>query len=201
MVDSDRLLRCHPLKKSLFVNKHPLTDSNNASIAPADSKRLLFAGRYLKKCPVSNERIRIIEADGDTTIQYFSFRKGETTVRTFTPLQFLAELSQHIPDTWEQTSRFLGAYSARSRGAAQARQSCNPVSEIPEPKHKPSANWARLMKKVFELDPLLCPKCGSSMKIKAFISDSHEIKRILENLDIPPQQSPPRLRFSMPLAA
>jgi len=57
------------------------------------------------------------------------------------------------------------------------------------------------MKKVFELDPLLCPKCGGSMKIKAFIPDHHEITRLAANLNIPPQQAPPRLRFTLPLAA
>jgi len=35
------------------------------------------------------------------------------------------------------------------------------------------------LKKVYEIDPLQCPKCGGSMKIKAFIHDPEEISRIL----------------------
>jgi hypothetical protein len=81
-------------------------------IAPSDTKRLLFSARYLKKCPVSNERLAIIENNGDTTIEYYAYKNGTKTVRKFTPLEFLADLQQHIPDTWEQTTRFLGAYSA-----------------------------------------------------------------------------------------
>jgi len=57
------------------------------------------------------------------------------------------------------------------------------------------------MKKVFELDPLRCPKCGGSMRIKAFITDHHEIKRLTANLNLPPQRAPPPLRFTLPIAA
>jgi len=75
------------------------------------------------------------------------------------------------------------------------------ILPLPEPIQKPSANWARLMKKVFDFDPLICPKCGSSMRIKAFISDSKEIARITKNLGIPDQRAPPKLKYLTPLAA
>lgn len=168
-----------------------------------DQKRLLFAARYLKKCPLSNERLKIVELSGeDSYIEYASFKHGEKSVRTFTPLQFLAEVSQHIPDLWEQTSRFLGAYSARTRGAAKEKKSSeSAILPLPEPLQKPSANWARLMKKVFEFDPLVCPKCGSAMKIKAFITDTKEIARITKNLGIQEQRAPPKLKYVPPLAA
>jgi hypothetical protein len=28
-------------------------------------------------------------------------------------------------------------------------------------------NWARLIQKIYQVDPLLCPKCQGTMKIKA----------------------------------
>jgi hypothetical protein len=59
----------------------------------------------------------------------------------------------------------------------------------------------QLMKRVFELDPLLCPKCGGQMKIKAFITSPHEIDRITKNLGIPNQRAPSRLKFVLPTAA
>jgi hypothetical protein len=58
-----------------------------------------------------------------------------------------------------------------------------------------------MMKKVFELDPLLCPKCGGQMKIKAFITIPCEIDRITKNLGVPNQRAPPRLKFVLPTAA
>ena len=88
-----------------------------------DKDRLLFAARYLKKCPLSNERLTIVETNGeDAHIEYASFRDGAKNIRKFTPLAFLAEVSQHIPDMWEQTTRFFGAYSSRTRGAANERE-------------------------------------------------------------------------------
>jgi hypothetical protein len=30
--------------------------------------------------------------------------------------------------------------------------------------------WARLLSKVYEIDPLVCPKCGAEMKVIAVIA-------------------------------
>ncbi len=42
--------------------------------------------------------------------------------------------------------------------------------------------WARLLAKVYEIDPLVCPKCGSEMKVIAVIQDPVEIRDILTHL-------------------
>lgn len=44
-----------------------------------------------------------------------------------------------------------------------------------ETSHQASSSWARCMKRIFNVDPLLCPRCGETMRIKAFIRDSREI--------------------------
>jgi hypothetical protein len=48
----------------------------------------------------------------------------------------------------------------------------------PDEKKRKSA-WARLIKKVYGVDPLVCPCCGFKMKILAIIFDPGEIKKIL----------------------
>jgi len=57
--------------------------------------------------------------------------------------------------------------------------------EIPEcfvsDKQKRSA-WVRLIKKVYGVDPLICPKCQSEMKIVAVIQDPDEVRKILRHL-------------------
>ena len=50
--------------------------------------------------------------------------------------------------------------------------------------------WARLLAKVYEIDPLVCPKCGSEMKVIAVIQETEEIRRILAHL-IKIGRSPP----------
>ncbi len=42
--------------------------------------------------------------------------------------------------------------------------------------------WARLLAKVYEIDPLVCPKCGCDMKVVAIIQDPAEIRDILSHL-------------------
>jgi hypothetical protein len=42
--------------------------------------------------------------------------------------------------------------------------------------------WARLIKKVYGVDPLVCPCCGSEKKIIAVIMDPTEIEKILQHL-------------------
>ena len=41
------------------------------------------------------------------------------------------------------------------------------------------AKWIR---KIYETDPLTCSKCGEPMRIIAFITDSHEVAKILEHI-------------------
>ena len=42
--------------------------------------------------------------------------------------------------------------------------------------------WARLLAKVYEIDPLVCPKSGGEMKVIAIIEDPVEIRDILAHL-------------------
>ena len=43
---------------------------------------------------------------------------------------------------------------------------------------------ARLLKKIYEVDPLRCPHCGSEMHIIAWIEQSEVIRKILRHLDL-----------------
>jgi hypothetical protein len=45
-------------------------------------------------------------------------------------------------------------------------------------------NWARLIQKIYEVDPLTCPKCGRIMRIISFIEDREVIKAILKHLGL-----------------
>ena len=47
------------------------------------------------------------------------------------------------------------------------------------------------MKRIYEIDPLECPKCKSQMRIIAFIRDNKEIEKIMDSMGIPKAQAPP----------
>jgi hypothetical protein len=45
------------------------------------------------------------------------------------------------------------------------------------------ANLARLIQKIYQVDPLLCPKCLGAMRVIAFIEEQALIKKIYHTLD------------------
>jgi len=163
----------------------------------------LFLARYIDRGPVANTCIEI----QDDVVTYRT--EKDTQTHEFSALEFLARLTPHIAEKWESTVRYFGYYSHRARGARNKQQAalgeanaghagCDILPGQPacpglspgEQKKKASRTWAALIKRVFELEPLLCQRCGSAMKIKAFITDAAEVKRLLESLKIPPFTKP-----------
>ena len=43
-------------------------------------------------------------------------------------------------------------------------------------------DWARLIAKIYEADPLVCPRCFSKMRVLAVITNPAEVKKILRHL-------------------
>jgi hypothetical protein len=48
----------------------------------------------------------------------------------------------------------------------------------------PSKGWAGMIRKVYEVDPMVCPKCGGKMKVVAFITDYPAVDRIIDHLTL-----------------
>ena len=45
-------------------------------------------------------------------------------------------------------------------------------------------NWARLIQKIYEVDPLCCPNCKKQIRIISIIEAGPIVKKILEHLDL-----------------
>jgi uncharacterized protein (UPF0212 family) len=41
-----------------------------------------------------------------------------------------------------------------------------------------------MIRKVYEVDPMTCPKCGSRMKVVAFITEHAVVDRIIDHLKL-----------------
>ena len=67
-----------------------------------------------------------------------------------------------------------------------------------EPPRAPSRSWRELIKKVWEVDPLTCPQCGSEMRIISLIQDPDVIRRILEHLGLWRQDTGSRCKKPKP---
>ncbi len=57
-----------------------------------------------------------------------------------------------------------------------------PVEPVSEFASRARAAWARLIRKVYEADPLECPRCKGPMRVIALIDDPPVVRRILDHL-------------------
>ena len=111
--------------------------------------------------------------------------KYDKKVTEFDSLEWMAALISHIPDRGAQTVHYYGYYSNATRGRLKKEDS-QPEYHIIEDDNPTELNrsWARLIKKIYEVDPLICSCCGGQMKIIAFIEDYKVVKKILDHLGI-----------------
>jgi hypothetical protein len=177
--------------------------------------------RYMVRCPFSVERILSVGADGKVVYRAEKaecrpfpvlgderFLKGiSRNFEVFDPLEFLAEITQHIPPARMQLVRYFGWYSNRSRGDRAKRRAESaddaPAEIVIDGEDTPyrklaRLRWAALLKRVFEVDPFLCPRCGSQMRVVSVIErrDQPEVvERILRHCGLwgrPAPRAPPR---------
>jgi len=83
--------------------------------------------------------------------------------------------------------RYYGYYSNKSRG--QRKKNNSAVTEPEKPgvnisesdigRKRFRKNWARLIQKIYNVDPLLCPKCNGKMRVISFIEDDNTKRRYL----------------------
>ena len=119
----------------------------------------------------------------DSKVIYNSKDKANT--KEFDALDFIASICSHIPNRNEQMVRYMGLCSNVCRGRRKKEGTCESDFVIEEDNNKgANKSWARLIKKIYEVDPLICPKCGGDMRIIAFIEDYKIIRKILDYLGI-----------------
>jgi hypothetical protein len=125
--------------------------------------------------------------------------------RIYDTLDWLTDMASHVRERGKQSIRYYGAYANSVRGRERKRQQVDPIPTVLEPEISSGAfrrNWARLIRKVYETDPLVCPRCQKEIRVTAVIVDPEVIRRILEHLGlwlanarpIPRAHSPPGLR-------
>jgi aldehyde:ferredoxin oxidoreductase len=104
-----------------------------------------------------------------------SHGKNRRNFQVFSPLEFIAAITQHIPQPSMQLVRYYGWYSNRTRGdrkkhEMREKEKGEGENETIEegkiidirnyrPKRIPKLMWRECIKKVWEVDPLTCPQC------------------------------------------
>ncbi len=123
-------------------------------------------------------------------------------------LEFIARVTDHIPEPGQQLTRNWGYYANASRGKRRRhselvsphdQEGTDPQEQdVDGWRHCRKLTWAKLIQKVYEIDPLLCRFCGTEMKIVSFITKYPVIKKILTHINYE-SQPPEPLAHSPPL--
>ncbi len=94
--------------------------------------------------------------------------------------------------------RNLILMSDAARGKRRKVEEEEPTSTRPSPRdpvdiftRQARLSWAKLIQRVYEVDPLLCPFCGADMKIIALVTDFATARAIRRSLKLPDQEPEP----------
>ncbi len=177
----------------------------SVTVPPDDREGLERLARYLLRPPVSLERLHVDEHA--QAIAYAARCKSGFQTPTATapadPKDFLARVLMHIPEPHRHVIRYYGAYSSVVRARRQREAASTAAVPAAAPVTSAPANpemralrrrWAQLIRRIFEVDPLVCPRCGATMRIIAFITEPRVITKILRHLatNAAGQRSPPQ---------
>lgn len=119
--------------------------------------------------------------------------------QVYDPLTFLAAVTSHIPNRGEHLVRYYSWYSSVQRGkrrklGLEEPADITPIEEDGLSGKAARRSWSRLIRKIYEIDPLVCPECGSRMRLVAFIEQEQIIRKILKHLSLweePRTRAPP----------
>jgi hypothetical protein len=129
------------------------------------------------------ERLSLLEAEGKV-----GYRHGEkgSELETIDYLDFIARVTSHIPDKGQVMVRYYGLYANAHRGKIRkASLAPSPLRIVEEEfRRLPAKGWAAMIRKVYEVDPLTCPKCGGAMRVVAFLTEHAVVDRIIDYLKL-----------------
>jgi hypothetical protein len=193
-----RLVESHAISQELVSRlvswKHPGFSAHvGEPIEPGKKQHLEDTAAYLVRNPLSLKKL--VYLDGERAVIYRS-RMNPSLGRNFEaldPLEWLARMSDHIPDPGQHRTLFYGEYSNRVRGCGEAAEPVVEAGEEHEPRRRASPSWGRLIAKIYHVDPLVCVRCGQRMSVVAFVTDQVAIGWILDHLGLsnPEAEKPP----------
>jgi len=192
---------------------------NSVRIAKDDQAGLTNLAQYIIRNPFSQAKLTYNNSSGMVTYRSkMTHGKNKKNFSISTAEEFVADITQHIPEKSFQLVRYHGWYSNRMRGerrklekeseemGGKKEKDISELTMIDVSAYKsrriPPPIWRDCIKKIWEVDPLTCPYCQAEMKIISFIVEQKVIRKILLHLKLWPEQdirgSPSWLSKRMP---
>jgi hypothetical protein len=140
-------------------------------------------GEYMIRPLLALERLMFLESEGK--VGYRWGRDGAEQ-ETMDYLDFIALVTSYIPDKGQVMVRYYGLYDNARRGKVKKASLNSAALRMVEKELRrlPSKGWTEMIRKVYEVDPMVCPKCGGTMKIIAFITEYAVVDRIIDHLKL-----------------
>jgi hypothetical protein len=154
--------------------------------------------RYITRPAISNERLTLNRA-GDVVLQLKSLYHDGTTQIVMAPLEFMQRLAALVPRPRLHLIRFHGVLAPNAKlrpeivpsAPGNATNTAAGHRNTAHPSGPARISWARLLKRVFDIDMEHCPQCSGSLKIIAAIEHPPVIAKLLTPLGLP-ARAPPR---------
>jgi hypothetical protein len=140
-------------------------------------------GKYMLRPVLALERLTFLEPEGKVGYRWGRDGAGQETMDY---LELIARVTSHIPDKGQVMVRYYGLYANAHRGKVKkASLSPSALRLVEEDlKRIASKGWAAMILKVYEVDPMVCLKCGGRMKVVAFITEYAVVDRIIDHLKL-----------------
>ncbi len=177
---------------------------NGVRLARDDSKGLTAVAQYILRNPFAQGKITFNETTGmvvyKSKMSHSKAEGGKKNFVVYPACNFIAAITQHIPEKRCQMVRYYGWYSNKMRGERRKLEEELTAANVAEtkgdeaieivdvsiykPRRIPTPTWRECIKKIWEIDPLKCPHCKAEMKIISFISEPKLVRKILEHLKL-----------------
>jgi len=159
------------------------------SVDGASAASLESQGRYITRPALAMDALQQLD-DGNLALETRPDPRTGVTRLVLDPLEWIHRITAHIPGPGRHCQRFYGAYSNRGRvekscaepDTADANANAHEDRDNSDFSREARSTWARLIRKIFEVDPLLC-SCGARMRIVSFITEPRVVDRILRHLE------------------
>jgi Putative transposase len=161
----------------------------NVWVPPNDRARLEQLCRYLLRPPLAQDRVRL-RADGRILVDLKTVWRDGTAQLLFEPIEFMEKLAAIIPRPAVNLLIYHGVLAPHARTRSQVvrygRPAADPtapeVDASPRPRTPGAGTWPALMRRVFDLDVLACPRCGGRLRVIAIVQDPAVVRTILTHV-------------------
>ena len=90
------------------------------------------------------------------------------------------------PPPWKHETVLYGEYANVVRGRRKRANAPDEATVVEPDPHRVRAAWRHLIKHIYEVDPLTCPRCGDEMCTVSIIERPDVVERILRHLHMWP---------------